>query len=276
MTDKTPARLGAVQETLFIPLAARAHETRKKHPLLRDVKAVEVMESIDILTGKYDRGWGSVVMVLRTAMFDAWVQSFLDKYPQGTVIEIGNGLNTRFERVDNGVVRWFDLDLPDTIELRRCFFANTDRRRMLAASVLDENWMDDVSARSGPYFFVAEGVLVYLAEDDVRRTLSRIVERFPDSSIAFDTYDHRMMRRHHQRADQGDVDARWAWACEDPRSLESLGLQVVESTTVARPPDRLRRQLPARYRIGMPLAQALMRVTNTTFQLTLFKTPPAT
>lgn len=42
------------------------------------------------------------------------------------MIEIGTGLNTRFESVDNGVVRWLDLDLPDTIELRRQFFANTD------------------------------------------------------------------------------------------------------------------------------------------------------
>ncbi|HUH71715.1 MAG TPA: hypothetical protein VLZ05_24260, partial [Mycobacterium sp.] len=78
------------------------------------------------------------------------------------------------------------------------------------------------------------------------------------------------------RADQGDMNAKWAWACDDPRSLESLGLQVIESTTVTRPPDRLRRQLPMTYRIGMPLAQALMRATKTTFQLTLFKTPPAT
>ncbi|HUH69930.1 MAG TPA: class I SAM-dependent methyltransferase [Mycobacterium sp.] len=276
MTDKIPARLGAVEETLFIPLAARARETGKKHPLLRDAKAVEVMESIDIPVGKYHRGWGSVVMVLRTTVFDAWVKSFLDHYPTGTVIEIGTGLNTRFERVDNGVVRWFDLDLPDTIELRSQFFANTDRRRMLAASVLDENWIDQVSACPGPYFFVAEGVLVYLPEDHVRRTLSRIVERFPDSSIAFDTYNHRMMQRQHQRADQGDMNAKWAWACDDPRSLESLGLQVIESTTVTRPPGRLRRQLPMRYRIGMPFAQALMRATKTTFQLTLFKTPPAT
>ena len=37
MENKHRVRLGAVQETLFIPLAARARETQRKHPLLRDV-----------------------------------------------------------------------------------------------------------------------------------------------------------------------------------------------------------------------------------------------
>jgi O-methyltransferase involved in polyketide biosynthesis len=47
MTDKRQAELGDVQMTLFVPLAARARETRKKRPALRDPKAVEMIESID-------------------------------------------------------------------------------------------------------------------------------------------------------------------------------------------------------------------------------------
>jgi O-methyltransferase involved in polyketide biosynthesis len=42
-TDKHPVRFGAVQETLFITLAARARETQRKHPGLRDPRAVELL-----------------------------------------------------------------------------------------------------------------------------------------------------------------------------------------------------------------------------------------
>jgi O-methyltransferase involved in polyketide biosynthesis len=35
--------------------------------------------------------------------------------------------------VDNGQVHWIDMDLPDSIELRRRFFVEPDRRLMLAA-----------------------------------------------------------------------------------------------------------------------------------------------
>ena len=168
------AQLGDVQRTLFIPLAARAQETGKKRPVLRDRKAVAMLAALDFDPAKYGKGAGGGIVVLRTAIFDYWVRAFLARHPAGTVVELGTGLNTRFERVDNGQVHWIDLDLPDTIALRRRFFTDTDRRQMIAASVLDENWRQAVAQCPGPYFFVTEGVLVYLPGDQVTRALAGI------------------------------------------------------------------------------------------------------
>ena len=255
---KHEARLGAVQETLFIPLAARAIQTQRKHPVLRDPKAVELVRSIDYDTARYDRSAGGLVTVLRTAIIDFWVRSFLAAHPAATVVELGTGLNTRFERVDNGQVHWFDLDLPDTIELRRAFFADTGRRRMIAASALDEDWLPDVARSRGPYFFVADGVLVYLPEDQVMAMLARLAERFPGALLVLDTYPKRTLDQQHRLAAKKGIDARWAWSCDDPRSLERLGLEVMESATVTRPPRAMRAQLPARYRYLMPLADPVL------------------
>ncbi|MEM8504361.1 MAG: class I SAM-dependent methyltransferase [Cyanobacteria bacterium P01_D01_bin.1] len=74
---------------------------------------------------------------IRTRLFDQDVQSFLSEYPTGTVVETGCGLNTRFERLDNGQAQWFDLDLPDSLALRRQFFQDQPRRTMLEASILE-------------------------------------------------------------------------------------------------------------------------------------------
>ena len=268
VTDRQQVKLGAVQETLFIPLAARARETRKKHPVLRDPKAVEMAESIDFDAAKYGRGAGGLVTIVRTAIFDEWVREFIAAHPDGTVVEIGTGLNTRFERTDNGTVHWIDLDLPDTIELRRQFFADTGRRRMIAASVADETWLETVPESPGPYFFAAEGVFPYLTEDDVMRTLTRIVQRFPGALVALDTYTRRMYDRQHQLAAKRGI-ARWAWPCDDPRSLERLGLRTVESATITRPPAAARSRLPARYRYLLPLADPILG--KQAFTLTLFR-----
>jgi O-methyltransferase involved in polyketide biosynthesis len=185
--SRETASLGAVQQTLFIPLAARAQESRKKRPLLRDPKAAEIVASVDFDMAKYGQGWGGgFVTVPRTAIFDIWVSDFLTAHPAGTVVEIGTGLNTRFERVDNGQVHWIDMDLPDTIELRRRFFADSIRRRMLAASALDEDWLATVQDSPGPYFFVADGVLTYLAQ--APQVIARIAGQFPGAFLAFDTY----------------------------------------------------------------------------------------
>ena len=268
MEDKRQVRLGAVQETLFIPLAARARETQRKHPVLRDPKAVEMVQSIDYDRAKYGPGAGGLITVLRTAIIDFWVRSFLAAHPAATVVEIGTGLNSRFERVDNGQVHWFDLDLPDAIELRRTFFADTERRRMVAASFVEEEWMPAVARSRGPYFFVADGVLVYLPEKKVTAALARIAGRFPGALIALDTYPKQIFDYQHRLAARKGIAARWAWACDDPRALERFGLEVVESASFTRPPRAMRRELPARYRYLAPLADPVL---GKAMAITLFR-----
>ena len=73
MADPVKVELGAVQQTLFIPLAARARETRRKRPVVRDPKAAEILASVEFDMEKYGRGWGGGVTVLRTAIFDCLV-----------------------------------------------------------------------------------------------------------------------------------------------------------------------------------------------------------
>jgi O-methyltransferase involved in polyketide biosynthesis len=271
MADGEQVRLGAVQETLFIPLAGRARETRKKWPILRDPKAAQIVDSVPFDTSKFGKGAGGLVGVIRTAVFDVWVRDFLAEHPAGTVIELGTGLNTRFERVDNGTVHWIDLDLPDTIELRRRYFADTDRRQMVARSVLDEGWLRTVQELPEPYLFVTEGVLVYLPEDDVRQMLARLAARFPGALIALDTYSQRMFDRQQKMAAQRDI-ARWQWPCDDPRSLARLGLNVIQSDTITRPPKALKAQLPPWYRYLLPLADPILGQFVT---ITLFRADPA-
>ena len=270
--EQQQAQLGDVQQTLFIPLAARAQDAGRRHPVLRDPKAVAMMASLDFDTARYGRGAGGGIVVLRTAIFDYWVRAFLAGHPAGTVVELGTGLNTRFERVDDGRVHWIDLDLPDTIELRARFFTDTSRRQMVAASVLSGGWQPAVTASPGPYFFVSEGVLVYLPEPDVTQTLAGIAAQFAGARLALDTYPQRMCQRQHQLASRRGI-ARWQWPCGDPRSLQRLGLRLDESATVTRPPRAMRRELPPAYRYLLPLAGPVGQAFAT---LSLFTaTPPA-
>ena len=266
MADRYQSELGAVQQTLFIPLAGRAQETSKRRPILRDPKAVEILRSVSFDRSKYGGGAG-LITVTRTASFDVWVREFLAEHPAGTVVELGTGLNTRFERVDNGTVHWIDLDLPDTIALRRRFFSDTDRRTMLAASVTDGGWLAAVQERPGPYFFLADGVLTYLPEEDVTRTLAAIAAGFPGALIAFDTYSQAMLEREHRMAARRGI-ARWQWACDDPRSLERLGLRVVSTAPITRPPRALRAALPAPRRL---LLAAAGPVLGRDIRITLFR-----
>ncbi len=125
-------RLDPVQETLVIPLYGRAVETAKPRGVLRDGKAARIVASIDYDFARFDGGPSLLGTVLRTRILDTWTRQFLTDHPAG--------LSSRFERLGTGTCRWFDLDLPDVIDLRRQFF--TDRppahdRRPGTGPVLD-------------------------------------------------------------------------------------------------------------------------------------------
>ncbi|TVZ00359.1 class I SAM-dependent methyltransferase [Trebonia kvetii] len=257
MANGQQAELGIVQQTLFFPLLARARETERKRPLLRDERAVELVRKIDFDTGTFNQSAMSFLVVLRTMILDWWVRQFLAVSPGGTVVELGTGLNTRFERVDNGSAHWIDLDLPDTIELRRRFFSDTGRRRMIAGSLLDEDWLTAAEQLPGPYFFVADGVLPYLTDDQVTGLLARIAARFPSALIAFDSYPRKILEMEHKMAAKRGI-ARWQWSCDDPRTLERFGLRLLESAAPTRPPAGLRATLPARYRLLLPVANPVL------------------
>lgn len=268
MTDKHQVQLGDVQQTLFITLAGRARESARRRPVLRDPMAARIIESVDFDEKIYGSDWGDWITVLRTMIFDSWVRAFLADYPQGTVVELGAGLNTRFERVDNGTVHWIDIDLPDTVELRSKFWTDTERHRMITGSALDDDWYDEVAASPGPYFFVAEGVLVYLPEDEVRNALTALATRFPGALIAFDSYPVATMKRQHQAAQRKKMPARWAWGSDDPTTFTRSGLELIDMTTVTNPPADVRTQLSAGRKLMLRVLDPLVQGAGT---LTLFR-----
>ncbi|MDO0937728.1 class I SAM-dependent methyltransferase [Streptomyces sp. DG2A-72] len=247
MTERD-VRLGTVQETLLIPLYGRAVENRKKEAVLRDAVAEELVAAIDYDFARFDGLPMLLGTVLRTSLFDRWVTDFLAEHPTGTVVEIGTGLNTRYERTDNGQARWFELDLPDVIELRRTFFTDTPRRTMIATSVTDKAWADTVAAQSGgPYLFAAEAVLPYLEEADVRDVIDLLADRFPGSLLALDTSGPGHFDTQDQPGSLGKVDARMQWSCADPARLAEWrpGVDVLASDTFSSLPAPMYDELPA-------------------------------
>lgn len=183
-------QLTEVQETLLIPLWARAEESRHPSPLLRDPKAVELVEAIDYDFDRFRRaGANQPGFCVRAAIIDDFVRQFLQQHPDGTVVEIGAGLDTRFDRLDNGQVRWFDLDLPEAMQVRQQLFEPTDRRTFLTTSVLDFQWLDQLDVEDPEkLLFVSEGVLLFFQQQDVARLFRRLADHAPGSAIIFDTH----------------------------------------------------------------------------------------
>jgi O-methyltransferase involved in polyketide biosynthesis len=188
MTDKIAVDLGNVQKTLFLPLWGRATESKKAQPLLVDQTAVRIMAQVNYDFSSMAKRLSPVTQaawIMRSLHTDRVVRAFLAKYPQGTIVNLGCGLDTTFERVDNGHLRWYDLDLPDVIGLRRNLIQETSRRRFIASSFLEEGWLKDIVVESQA-LFIAAGVFYYFTEAEIRGFLGRLADRFPGSEVVFD------------------------------------------------------------------------------------------
>ena len=261
-----------------MPLYARALENRRKRPILEDPRAVEIVDSIEWDFRRFAQRRRVVGCSLRSAMFDVFVRDFLRGHPEGTVVEIGAGLNTRFERLDNGRVHWYDLDLPDMVALRRQFFADSERRTTLAASVLDPGWIETVGRSPGPHFLVAETVLVYLEEAQVKAALAQIASGLPQARIALDTVGRRAVDDGNRDFVRRRMSARFAWVCEDPVEIQdwNIGLRLVESRTVADVPDSLRPRLSPLLRTSLWLLGRLVPKLMKVYQIGVLAGRPAT
>jgi len=231
-----PARirpeLGPVPETLLITLWARAIESRRPDAIIRDGKAVEIFDQIDHDFGRYRRGWKSQVGVaVRDRHIDGLVRDWLTRHREGVVINIGAGLDTRRFRLDDGRVRWIDLDLPEVIALRRRFIDETDRHTFIATSALDVGWIDAARARCDgrAVLLLAEGVLMFFARDEVRSLLERCAGAFAGCEMIFDLIGPLMVRLPWLHDTLPKTRARFRWGARSPAEAASGidGLEVL-------------------------------------------------
>jgi len=253
-----------VSETLLIPLYSRAAETQSKEPLLIDRKAVEIVEQLDavfatsasglhqqLAKGKVRRLSNAKLiafLALRSRRFDRYCQEYLQQHPRGVIVELGCGLSSRFSRIDNGKVEWYDLDLPEVIAIRNSFFPQTSRSHAIASSVLDFQWMDLIAPTTGTVLFLAEGLLMYLSEAGVRLLVRELQRRFPGCELVCEVENRfvitALQKKRWQRKFQRDhhlgEEVTMQFGIQDGRELESWGqgIRFLDEWTIFDDPEK--------------------------------------
>jgi len=180
-------QLGAVPETALWTLHQRAAEARRPDTVLPDPRAVELVDRIDYPFHERfgDSALQARLQGIRVRCFDREVADFLGRSPRGTVVCLGEGLETQYWRVDNGRAQWVSVDLPEASALRGRLLPPGPRQRLVACSVTDPRWTDEVDASRG-VLITAQGLLMYLRPTEVRAVIALCAERFPGGTLVFD------------------------------------------------------------------------------------------
>ena len=218
------------KETMLMTLSGRASQSQWKNPILRDPWAEEAMRHIDYDLSKQLTGmaswsmWkdiGPTIIATRAATFDMLTSRYLAEHPDATVLHVGCGMDSRFFRIDPPAsVQWFDVDYPDVIDLRRQLFPERNAAYHLIGAQLDNlRWLDDVP-RDRPGLLVAEGVLHYVSETDVKALLNAVVAHFPSGQMIFDICNSTIVKR--AGSNVGGTGATYKWGLDDPQDIKQL------------------------------------------------------
>ncbi len=230
-------QIEGVPETMLWTLHNRVAEANRPDGILIDPEALRIYKAIDYdFAGRFGPADGS--HAVRALVSDRLLRTWIESNPEGTVVSLGEGLETQSRRVDNGRLQWITVDLPESIQFRETLLPPTKRFVHIACNALDTRWLEHVPR--GPCFVVAQGLLMYFQPAEVRRLLATIARHCSGGEMFFDVlppWFPKILGRFSQRRgytvppmpwglDSKDVDTMTSW---DPAiaAVESIPFEFV-------------------------------------------------
>ncbi|MCR5004640.1 MAG: class I SAM-dependent methyltransferase [Clostridiales bacterium] len=186
-----------VQETLVIPLFGRLVCSERFPELFSDPEAKRICDSLDYdFTDKRRKMesavglFGALEVAQRQYDLRCEVEDYLKDHPKAAVVNLGCGLDDTFSKVDNGLCKGYNIDLPDVIKVRNDLLPPGERETNLAYDLNDHTWMDQIDAGDGAVFYAA-GVFYYFKTAEVKKLFHMMAEHFSYGVLVFDSCNKR-------------------------------------------------------------------------------------
>lgn len=211
--------LSGVPETMLQTLYARARESRGRG-VIRDKKAEELIARLDydFSLAEKDTAMRSGV-IARTLVLDKLVGDWLRQHPGTVVVNIACGLDTRCCRM-TGYAHWYNLDLPETMAVRRRLLPESGAVTQIAMSAMDD-WGGCIAEQDTPALVIIEGLTMYLTETDVQRIFSVIAGRFQSATVLAETMNPMVVKRFREKSIEGSH-AKFTWGVKNGAALAAL------------------------------------------------------
>ena len=251
MKEKVTIKKGTPQETLMLPLYGRYRANQMYPQLFKDTTAKEIIDRIDYDIEQSDMGKGpQFVYGMRQDISERMAKEFLAQNPEGILINLGCGLDTIFDHIDNGRCRFVNIDFPEVIGFRQRLFDPKDREINIGKDANDHTWMDEIGYDPGDRVFVMSlGVLFYFRPEDVKRLVDAIGRRFPGAIMCFDYENAKMLAKSNRAvAKTGNKGAWMPFSMENAREEVAAFSDTVETVDVMNEMPQGYHVLPFLYR----------------------------
>ncbi len=217
----------SVNKTLYIPLYGKAYVS-SRGLFLSDKKAQEIWEKEGFpLRGKAKSKWLAYFMGIRSAVFDEWLRGKMREQPDAVIVHIGCGLDSRVIRVGTNNHSWYDVDFPEVITERRCYFSENEEYKMISADVRSGDWLDKIADTSSA-IVVMEGVSMYLTAEESEKLAESLCARFENISLLADFYTVLAAKMSKYRNPVNEVGVSAVYGTDNPTIFEKDGLSFTK------------------------------------------------
>jgi O-methyltransferase involved in polyketide biosynthesis len=178
-----------VQASLWLTLCGRALDNRLPRPVLGDLMADEIVRRVDFDYQKLHIPTSSAIYIAhRAKKLDEIAQTFFARHPDAVGLDLGAGLDSRALRVTPPpTVDWCDIDFPEVIAARRQLLPDDAHPHDIGADLTDSTWLETLPT-DRPAVIVADGLIAFLSEEEMKTLVGRIINHFPSGEIAFNGY----------------------------------------------------------------------------------------
>lgn len=209
-------------KTLFIPLYGKALMSKNKL-FINDPKAEEIIDRIDFNFSELKQSkWLSMYMAVRAKIIDEICRRYIAQNHNIIVIHLGCGLDSRCLRVNTDNVKWYDIDFENVINLRKQFYGENEKYKMIGKSVTDLSWLDRIDTNNQSALIVAEGLTMYLTEEELQQLLKGINSRFGNSNIVLDAYSKQAVKSSKLKNPVNQMNAEIKWGMNTPSDFTRL------------------------------------------------------
>ena len=195
-SHRRAAKLGVVEDTLFVPMLGRIYASEHCPQILYDRKTLELKNRLpsDLIKQNMQNQYTLLASASRSANMDRIIRSFLERRPDGVIVQLGCGLETTYHRCDNGKTHWYAVDLPHVIEYRRGLLPEPERELYISGDAFAKDWIKKVrnDVLDAPILVTAGGLFHYFEEHKVIALL-RMIGQFGNMEVVFDTVNKRGM-----------------------------------------------------------------------------------
>lgn len=219
---KEKVSVTGVPETMIQTLYARAKESEKVNPMIQDDMAAEIVSKLDYDFSNADKDKAmSYGVIARTIVLDEMVGRYLSEHPKTVVINIASGMDTRCYRMEGKYLRWYNVDLPETMEIREKFLTESGPIYQIAKSAMDASYMDEIITDGENVLVVIEGLSMYLSEEDVLQMFSIIEKNFPEVTVMVETMSPFVVSHIKEKSIEGS-NVKFTWGIKNGKLLQQI------------------------------------------------------